>query len=742
MPRAARAGFAVFGVLLVAYFVVLVVRPADQSSTLLDGWGVDAFELLVCTLGIGVAFARGSGRPIALSLGGSMLLWSLGDVARTVQSLGGTEPPVPSVPDLFYLLSFPVAYLGLGLMIRRALRSAVPATWLDGVIAGVGAATLCSAFAFHDLRSIVGGGAAEVATNLAYPIGDVLLLAMAVGGTVLLSGRRQAAWYLVATGCAVNAFGDTLNLLSPAGAAHLTAVADGIAWPTAIWLVSLAVALPAPKADLLENETTPGFALPGAGAIAAVGVLIVGTTRSIDRVSVALAAVTIGLAAIRLGLSTKALRRLMNERRRQSLTDTLTGLGNRRRLGEALEHFFGEDDVERRLAFLFVDLDGFKQVNDSFGHAAGDQLLVQLGPRVVSCLRDSDLVARIGGDELAVLLVDADAGHAAEVAQRISAKIREPFVLDTVSVRIEASVGIAVAPLDAVTAADLMKHADQAMYRAKKNRSAVEFYDRALDTETDRLRLLEDLRAAIAAGELVLHYQPQFSLLDGTMPRVEALLRWPHPRLGFVPPPTFLLLAEEAGLMRTVTDIVLRQALAQCARWRTDGRDIAVSVNVSATDVQDVTFAERVRRHLAEHDLPAAALRLEITETTVISDFARCQRVIDELRELGCTISMDDFGAGFTSLANLGRLALDELKLDRRFLAAAQAGRGHTELLRATIELAHALGLEVVAEGVEEEHAVEVLARLGCDLAQGYHLGRPAPADEVWRVPALPVQAA
>jgi EAL domain-containing protein (putative c-di-GMP-specific phosphodiesterase class I) len=271
------------------------------------------------------------------------------------------------------------------------------------------------------------------------------------------------------------------------------------------------------------------------------------------------------------------------------------------------------------------------------------------------------------------------------------------------------------------------------MYRCKQAGTAFAVYDLTVDAERDRLQLVEDLRGAIARNELELHYQPQIDLRNGTITAVEALLRWPHPLLGSIPPLEFLPLAEEGNLMRPLTALVLEQALAQCARWRVEGRDLSVSINVSATNILDAGFTDLIREHLGRHRLPAGALVVEITETTVISDFERCKRVTAELAALGCVVSIDDFGAGFTSLPFLSRLAVGELKLDRTFLSglAGSDGQRDLALVRATIELAHNLGLKVVAEGVEERSTLDLLEAVGCDLAQGFHIGRPTPAQAI-----------
>ena len=735
-PAPIWAAYGLLGVLLIGYLISLIVRPPGDDSTWLDGWAMCAFELVACALAIGRGLVKRPGRAVCLTLGAAMSMWAIGDVALTYESLGGASPPTPSVADIFYLAFFPLAYLGLALMLRRESTRLVPATWLDGAVAGLGAAALCAAFAFHSIAHVTGGGAAAVATNLAYPLGDVLLLAMVVGGSAMVSGRGGRAWLFLAAGCALNAVGDTFNLFGSSGT-HVGIVVDGLAWPTAIWLMSMAVWLRPGRADVLGRRPAPGFLLPGLGAASALAVLLLGSMHPIAPVAVGLAAATLAIVGVRLALSVRSLRTLTEERHRQAVTDQLTGLGNRRRLAHVLETFFADHENSatdaRSLAFLFVDLNHFKEINDSFGHPAGDQLLTQIGPRIQTCLGQSDLLVRIGGDELAVILLDSGAERAARVAERLSATLHDPFVLDMVSVRIGASIGIALAPGHAVDADELMRCADRAMYRSKRGGSPFEIHDEQLDSDSDRLRLVEELRTAIAGHEFELHYQPQINLRDGTITAVEALLRWPHPRLGYIPPLDFLPLAEEAGLMRELTTMVLEQALDQCSRWRAAGRTLSVSVNVSATNILDIGFSDLIRRQLVRHNLPPSALVLEITETTIISDFERCKRVVDDLCELGCVVSIDDFGAGFTSLPYLSRLTIGELKLDRTFLAELATGEGHGDstLIRATIDLAHALGLQVVAEGVEEQATLDHLSRLGCDLAQGYHIGRPTPAASV-----------
>ena len=734
-PRAApqRTAYGVLATLLAAYLVSLIVRSPDQHSTLVDGWLVAAFELAAGLLCATRALTWRRGRAVPLLFAGAIIAWSIGDFLLTAESLGG-EVEAPTLADASYLCFYPLAYIALVLFMRRGLGKLQPSTLLDGVVAGLGVAAVIATFAFRTVLQSTGESALGAAADLAYPVGDLLLLALVVAGSAILPGRRKVSWMLLAGACAINGVGDTFNLYhSSFGASHLGVIFDGIAWPAALLLISASIWLRPPEQHSFEVPRAPGFMLPGLAAFAGLVILFFATQHYVDPIALALATATLITAGVRLAVTARGLRALTEERRHQAVTDELTGLGNRRQLLHILDAFFAERASDRRLAFLFVDLDHFKEINDSFGHAAGDQLLKQLGPRLRSALRASDILVRVGGDELGVLLVDTDPSYATAVAQRLVARLEEPFRLDEVSVRIGASIGIAIAPTDATDSAGLVRCADLAMYRAKAGNTPFQLYDQDVDDAGNRLRLVDELRAAVHDAALTLHYQPQVDLRTGEIKAVEALLRWPHPRLGLVPPLQFLPLAEEAGLMPTLTAMVLEQALAQCALWRAAGHSLAVSVNVSATNLLHAGFIDVVSLQLQRHRLPASALILEITETTIISDFEASQRVIAQLRDHGICVSIDDFGAGFTSLAYLSSLAVGEVKLDRTFIAdlASTGTQRDLTLVKATIELGHALGLRVVAEGVENRATLDLLTRAGCDLAQGYFISRPVPADHL-----------
>ena len=745
-------GFSFLSVVLVAYLISLLVRAPDQNWTWLDGWSVCAIEAVASFMCIARGLNRHPGRSAPLALGFGLLSWTIGDILLTFESLGGKSPSTPSWADLFYLGFYPLAYIAAVQLLRKAMGRLSRPNWLDGVVAGLGASAVCAAFAFHDIVHAAGGSALSAATNLAYPVGDLLLLSLIIGGTVLLSGRGTTPWFFLAAGISLNVIGDTFNLFQNGiFASRVGTDFNAIAWPSSIVLMSMSVWLKPRALDPMREQRTASFVLPSAAAVAGLAILVTGTVHPITRVALGLATATVVVVGARLSLSARDLRLVTEERHRQAQTDELTGLGNRRHLLHVIDTYFSDFNdpwtSERTMAFLYIDLNRFKEINDSFGHPAGDELLRQLGPRLMKAVPSTGTVFRLGGDELAVLLLDADEDAAAQVASDILAAVVEPFYLQKMSASVGASIGIALAPQDATEGIGLMWCADTAMYRAKLGNIPHVFYDQSVDGGEQQLHLVEELRDAVEGGNFVLHYQPQLDLRSGEIVKVEALIRWPHPRLGLVPPMKFIPLAEDAGLMQELTTWVLGEALAQCAAWRSSGRILAVSVNVTTTNLLQAGFTDLVVELLAKNGLPGEALVIEITETTFITDFAGSKAVIEDLRDLDIVVSIDDFGAGFTSLAYLSSLAVGELKLDRSFICDL-SGAGNErdlELVRATIQLGHDMRLRVVAEGIEDADTLDLLTELGCDLAQGYHISRPMPANKLAfmsNVPAMSVAAA
>ncbi|MGW6735626.1 putative bifunctional diguanylate cyclase/phosphodiesterase [Streptomyces sp. NPDC055013] len=419
-------------------------------------------------------------------------------------------------------------------------------------------------------------------------------------------------------------------------------------------------------------------------------------------------------------------------RAEEQLRDPLTGLPNRQWLLERI--WTALDDAERigaRSALMLIDLDRFRSVNDTLGHLAGDRLLLQIADRLRLALPRGAEAARLGGDEFAVLLPVADSTTSAtRVARSLVAALSSPLDLDGLTLVLEASAGVAVFPDHAPDAEGLLRRADVAMYQAKRDRTGVEVYESKRDSNTpDRLGLLGDLRRALDAHEVELHYQPKVRF-DGQVAGLEALVRWVHPERGKVPPDEFIAIAESSGLMPHLTEYVLETALGQVARWRSQGLFVPVAVNVSPRDVHTPGFAGSVAARLARHGVPAGALQLEITEHVLLEDPQRAADTLAGLTGHGVKMSLDDFGTGYSSLVHLRRLPVSELKIDRSFVARLAVDNEDAEIVRCTVDLAHSLGLLVVAEGVEDDETWERLRDLGCDAVQGWLVAAAMPPEE------------
>jgi len=419
----------------------------------------------------------------------------------------------------------------------------------------------------------------------------------------------------------------------------------------------------------------------------------------------------------------------------QALHDALTDLPNRVLLHDRLQSAIsaavrGSGSV----ALLVMDLDRFKEVNDTFGHQCGDLLLGQVGQRLRGSLRELDTIARLGGDEFAILLPMATVDDAARTAERLISALQEPFAVGGLQLELDASVGIALAPDHGTDADTLLRRADVAMYVAKRGNTGWATYDAEQDQHSPaRLALVGELRRAIDANELSLHYQPKVTYKAERVTCVEALVRWNHPQHGMLSPDQFVPIAEQTGLIRPLSRWVLEAAIRQSSQWWQEGLDIAVAVNLSMRNLHDPEIVDMIEELLQRWGVPAARLIVEITESSLMADAARAMEVLTRLRQMGVGISIDDFGTGYSSLAYLKRLPVDELKIDKSFVLHMAHDENDHAIVRSTIGLAHDLGLSVVAEGVEDEAAWDLLTALGCDIAQGYYVSRPLPASELTR---------
>jgi diguanylate cyclase len=412
--------------------------------------------------------------------------------------------------------------------------------------------------------------------------------------------------------------------------------------------------------------------------------------------------------------------------------DALTGLPNRllfaQRIEQALAACAG---TEVGVALLLVDLDRFKEINDTFGHQCGDELLVQVGVRLSGVVSGMDSVARLGGDEFGVLLPDVQSVEdAVETATTLRAALAAPFPVDGIHLDVEASVGVAVSGQHGQDTVTLLQRADIAMYVAKDQSRGIFVYDPAADQHSPaKLAVLGDLRRALDRSELVLHYQPKVSISTGDVVGAEALVRWHRPQHGLVMPNAFMPFAEHTGLIGPLTRYILNKALSQARAWCEQGRPLTVAVNLSARNLLDEHLPDQVAELLAAHDVAPELLVFEVTETAVVTEPLRAQQLLKRLSALGIRISIDDFGAGYTSLGQLKTLPVSELKIDRSFVTTMTEDSRNALIVQSVIDLGHNLGLSIVAEGVEDEQTFAALTALNCDIAQGYYIARPLTAE-------------
>jgi diguanylate cyclase (GGDEF)-like protein len=428
-----------------------------------------------------------------------------------------------------------------------------------------------------------------------------------------------------------------------------------------------------------------------------------------------------------------ALRRQVELTTYQALHDSLTGLPNRSLFRDRVsEAVLAGERGGGRFAVLMMDLNRFKEVNDTLGHHCGDALLVEIGARVRGSLRASDTVARIGGDEFGLLIKDANPLEILKVIDKVTAAVEQPTVVDGLPLVVDGSIGVALYPDHGREVDVLVQHADVAMYLAKGEGASYAFYDDAADRHDARqLTLKADLHRAIERRELVLHYQPKAALCTGEISSVEALVRWQHPERGMILPDEFIPLAQQTSLIKPLALYVIDEALRQCVEWRKDGLTLAVAVNLSMRNLLDVNLAGDIGRLLERHGVVPGLLELEMTESSMLADPFRTKAVLDQLSSMGMRISIDDFGTGYSSLAYLKSLPVNEIKIDRSFVTDMLEDEGDSVIVSSTIELGRNLGLVVVAEGVETPAVWERLRALRCDVAQGYFLARPLPPREL-----------
>jgi diguanylate cyclase (GGDEF)-like protein len=508
-------------------------------------------------------------------------------------------------------------------------------------------------------------------------------------------------------------------------------------------LLEVYVPLYVRPADASAGSSPAATAVPTSGPAAGafeiylpykpIAATIAGDTRKADTLLLAgLTLLFVMLFRIVAGAS-RTLRRHAAANEHLALHDSLTGLPNRTLFQLRTRAAVGAAErSDSGFAVMLLDLDRFKEVNDTLGHDAGDQLLRLIGARLEALVGDRDVVSRLGGDEFAILLPSTPTpDSAAAAAARVLQALREPFILKTLSVEVETSLGVVLYPRDGDDEGLLLQRADVAMYAAKERKTGIELYRPEMDSySAERLVLLGELRRAIARDELVLHYQPTVDMTTGRAVGAEALVRWQHPVRGLLPPSEFLPMAEHTELIGPLTTWVLGHALAQTREWAAAGLELEIAVNLSARTLHHPEFPSEVARLLRKWDVDASRLVLEVTESAVMADPEGAMTILTDLRALGVRLAIDDFGTGYSSLTYLKRLPVNDIKIDQSFVRNMHDDSNDAVIVRSTVDLGHNLGLRVVAEGIETREAWDQLAQLGCDLAQGYLVCRPAPADQ------------
>ena len=715
-------------VLATTYALSLLANAVGAGGLLatLAVGGKAVFLVGLVGLLVGRALLAPQDRAAWFCFAGAVAAYFAGTVGYELASRRQPVVERPAWFDAGFMAFYPLIFVALLLLLRTRVRGLTPSMWLDGLVTGLTAAAFATAFAIGE--SLHSGGTTLV---VVYPIADLLLLVLLAGALAVIGRGAGANWWFLTGGAALFVLTDTVYAYRVVEGTYAAGGPLDAGWGIAFLCFGLAACQAPHVRGTRRPDGVRALVVPGSCALAALALLLHGYARAHEPVAGVLAFTAVLAALARTALTFREVQGLADSRR-QARTDELTGLPNRRSVFEALE--IADDRLAdgRGVAVVVVDLDRFKEINDSLGHAVGDALLRQVGPRLTRELRDGDLLARLGGDEFVVLVDEADRAGALALAERLRTQVRQPFPVGGMNLTIDASVGVAIGPEHSATARELLQLADLAMYSAKSGRSGVEVYDEERDGDgRHRLEAVEQLRRGIAGGELVLHYQPKLTLTSGAVDGVEALVRWQHPSRGLLFPDAFIDLAESAGLMSRLTSAVVEMSLAQCRRWADAGCLLTVSVNVSPSNLVDDEFPDQVAALLRRFELPADVLVLEVTESILMEDRERAVRVLSRLRDAGVGVSIDDYGTGYSSLAYLAALPVTELKLDRVFIGAMTGSSRAASIVTSTLQLAHALDLVLVAEGAEDQATVDALSGLGCDVVQGYHLSRPLPPEQL-----------
>ncbi len=687
-----------------------------------------ALTFLGLVLRLAVAAARRSERrsaQLALLLG--LVLWALG--SATVNSApAGAQATFPAQGEWLFISAYVALAAHLVLDVAGRAKPSVP-DWLEAVVISGGAVCLVALAVLAPFAEEFGRQGVGLLITLLYPVSDVVLMVVVVAQVALRKRTLSAGTFLAVGGLVVltaaDTFGTVVNLQQGTYAYGLLAA---VCWCVGFLLVTDAAVRPRREPGSIGDDSAFGAHATLAAAAVALGVLVVQPLESARLYVLVPATITFVAAGARLALALRDARTAA-EAYRLSRTDELTGLPNRRAVVADLAAAMTRNDP---LTVVLLDLDGFKEINDSLGHGSGDVLLQIIARRLRHALPDDVLAARLGSDEFALVLAEGDPQAVAEHAVHVRPLVGRPKHHDGLEITVDCSAGIASRSGEMTTKGDLLRCADVAMTIAKRSGAGVVVYDPEHDEfSRDRLALAEELRHGLEKGQLAVWYQPQVEAGSGRVVSVEALVRWKHPTQGLLAPFAFLPVARRAGLMPRLTEVVLETAARDLAAWRRRGIDVSVAVNIAPPELLGGTMLPALTALMARHRVPTDRLIVEVTEDSFLADPEHARRVIGELRSRDVQVSIDDYGTGFSSLAYLRDLPLQELKIDRTFVANILADRRSWMIVSTTNQMAHGLGLRTVAEGVEDDDLRVELTRMGIDVLQGYHFARPMPADHL-----------
>ena len=735
-PSAIQIALAALAIGVAAFAASSFFDPNAGHNIFLADFLYPALNLSAAAL-IGVRVYRVSADRLPwILIATGMACSAMGDVIYAAWVPDGQSP---SAADPAYLAFYPLAYAGLLLLMRARLKRVPLSIRLDSVVCGLTMAAVAAALTAGPIHADAARAPATVLVGLIYPWGDLVLLALASGMLPIIRWRNDFRWVLLVAGFILLAAADTDYLFETADRSYRVGTLLDACWPLASLLVAIASWAPWSAVTPPPKRGLGSYGAPVACTVVALGVAVLGHD---SRLAATLAALSLIAVAARFSVTFRDISMLAASHQ-HAMTDELTVLPNRRSLATALTAASAAtlsgppstNGASSRRALLLLDLCDFQQLSESIGRHFGDELLCHIANRLSNSVRREDLLARVGDNEFAILLAEgADLTDTRAQAGRLLEELRKPFALDPITVQVAARIAIALCPDHCDHPQELLKRAETAIPHAISAKSKIAVYDSAFElySENDS-NLIEELRIALLDGaELTCHYQPKINASDGSVHSVEALVRWHHPSRGLLLPEKFLPAAERAGLMRKLAYHTLNIALGQIQSWREQGIVGTVAVNLSTTNLLDLDLVGTVESLLRTHGLPTDALIIEITESTLV-DSVQSRNTVAALQRLGVRISLDDYGTGWSSLARLQDVSVDELKLDRVFVARLAQDPRSVAIVRSTVALALSLGADLVAEGVEDEITLRALGRYGCTITQGFVHSPPLPADEMQR---------